>query len=159
PPSRRQSRMLFHADQVAFWSFPSFTDARRAITSGTPWRQSVADSKRLLFPERLLARLDASPHKAVALEIGCGVGRMLKEAAGLFQEAIGIAVAPQMAVHASEYLRDVPNARVAIVVDPVLPCASDSVDYVYSMNVFQHIPDRETIRAYLDESFRVLRPG
>jgi ubiquinone/menaquinone biosynthesis C-methylase UbiE/glycosyltransferase involved in cell wall biosynthesis len=94
------------------------------------------------------------------LEIGCGGGRMLKPLARRFAEAIGVDISPAMIEHAREMLAGLPNVRLIVNSGSDLKQVGDeSVDLAISFIVFQHIPDKDVIRSYLAETYRVLRPG
>jgi len=97
------------------------------------------------------------PGSGVALEIGCGLGRLCRALATRFDRVIGVDISPEMIARARELvpecefkvndgadLEDVPRA---------------SVDLVLTFTVFQHIPDQEVVRRYVAEIGRVLRPG
>jgi SAM-dependent methyltransferase len=95
-----------------------------------------------------------------ALEIGCGPGRLMKSLSGRFGEIHGVDVSDEMIRLARERLRDIPNARVYTNNGASLAqFAAESLDFVYSYAVFQHIPSREVILEYIRETRRVLKPG
>ena len=92
------------------------------------------------------------------LEIGCGAGRMLVHFAPVFEHVVGVDIAPEMIERARPRM---PENVGLVVVDgaDLEPVADASVDLVLSIQVFQHVPEREVIGAYLEETARVLRPG
>ncbi len=95
-----------------------------------------------------------------ALEIGCGPGRLMRLMARYFDEIWGVDVSDEMIRLAREKLCDVANARVERNNGTDLAGFTDhSFDFVYSYAVFQHIPSREVVMGYLEEAWRVLRPG
>ena len=95
-----------------------------------------------------------------ALEIGCGPGRLMRPMSRHFVEIHGVDVSDEMIALAREKLRDVPNAQVYATNGTSLsPFADESLDFVYSYAVFQHIPSHEVIFEYLREIRRVLRTG
>ena len=94
-----------------------------------------------------------------ALEIGCGLGRLMRPMSRHFLEIHGVDVSDEMIGLAQEKLRDVPNARLHICDGASLAAIPDaSIDFAYSYAVFQHIPAREIVLEYLRETARVLRP-
>jgi len=105
---------------------------------------------------------DIYPHlgkDSRVLEIGCGIGRMLRFLALLFPEVHGIDVSPEMIQRAQAYLAQFPNVTAAVGDGRSLaPYADDYFDLVFSYQVFQHIPEEAVIRSYVDEARRVLRP-
>ena len=95
-----------------------------------------------------------------ALEIGCGPGRLMKPMSRHFGEIHGVDVSDEMIAMARERLRDTPNARVEATDGASLArFADDSMDFVYSYAVFQHIPSKDVVREYMREIARVLKPG
>jgi SAM-dependent methyltransferase len=95
------------------------------------------------------------PHRT-ALEIGCGLGRMLVHLARRFERVYGVDIAPEMI----EGARELMPANVELVVnsgDDLAPLDDEQFDFVLSIQVFQHIPDGSVIARYLGEIARVLR--
>ena len=111
--------------------------------------------------KRELKRLGpGNPRARRALEIGCGPGRLLKPMSVFFGEIHGIDVSDEMVKLAAGNLAAIPHIHVRAAPDSTLSAfADDSFDFVYSYAVFQHIPSREVVFAYLDEGRRVLKPG
>ena len=96
---------------------------------------------------------------AEILEIGCGVGRLLVPLARRVAVAHGVDISPVMIEMSKSYTADVPNVRTVLTNGTFAHLADESVDFVFSFIVFQHIPDRSPIRRYVEEAARVLRPG
>jgi SAM-dependent methyltransferase len=96
----------------------------------------------------------------VAVEIGCGVGRMTARLADLARTVIATDVSAEMIAHARRNL--VHRTNVALLVVPgdgSLPLRTATVDVVFSYIVLQHVPTAQAQLRYLQESVRVLRPG
>lgn len=94
------------------------------------------------------------------LEIGCGVGRMLRPLAQRFALVQGVDVSAEMISRAQTRLADLGNVNVSLTDGTSLrPIKSNSVDIAISYLVFQHIPDASTVEANIADTFRVLRPG
>src|SRR5258706_13564434 len=111
--------------------------------------------------ERELERIPADQRSGVrGLEIGCGPGRVMRPLARHFAELHGIDVADEMIALARENLRGVPNAFPRTTDGATLAgYADESMDFVYSYAVFQHIPSRDVVFQYLRETHRVLKTG
>ncbi len=93
------------------------------------------------------------------LEIGCGPGRLMLPMSRQCGEIHGVDVSDEMVARARQNLANVPHAHVhAGTGDSLAMFADASFDFVYSFAVFQHIPSREVIFRYLEESIRVLKP-
>ncbi len=96
---------------------------------------------------------------AEILEIGCGVGRLLVPLAERVAVAHGVDISPVMIGKAKEYAAGAPNVQTALTDGSLAHLANESLDFVFSFIVFQHIPDRAPIRRYVEEAARVLKPG
>lgn len=98
---------------------------------------------------------------AVAVEIGCGIGRLTNPMQALHPAAtvIGIDINPRFidaAVWAAR--KDGLKVPTYVVDDGLGYCRDGEADAVYSMCVFQHI-DNDRKRDYIAQVGRVLRPG
>lgn len=90
------------------------------------------------------------------LEIGCGAGRMLMHLARHFERAQGVDISPEMI--AAARCADLPD-NVELTVSSgidLAPLSEETFGFVFSFQVFQHIPDRTVIASYLAEISRVL---
>jgi SAM-dependent methyltransferase len=143
---------------AAHWNRFGEQDPFRAILTGrdlTPeefFATGVADAARIL--EHLGGRPAARGH---ALDFGCGVGRLSCAMASHFKRVIGVDVAPSMLAHARA--RAHPGCEFVLNAAPDLAQFSGaSFDLVFSRITLQHCPPA-SIRAYLDEFARLVRPG
>jgi hypothetical protein len=77
-----------------------------------------------------------------------------------FPEVHGVDVSDEMIALARQKLKDFPSAHFHVGEGANLRMFADnSVDFVYSYAVFQHIPSRDVVWEYLREIHRVMRPG
>lgn len=106
----------------------------------------------------ILDGLDLDPRAAV-LEIGCGVGRLLRPLAARAARVIGVDIAPAMVAQGRTLLADLPQVSLQVTQGRFDGIADASLDLVYSFAVFQHIPAKSVIAGYIDEAARVLRGG
>jgi SAM-dependent methyltransferase len=104
-------------------------------------------------------------HLGVALEIGCGVGRLALPLSRHFQSVLGLDLAEGMVSQATSLAaeRGVTNARFLTIDDPERLCSgldtfSGNIDFVYSRLVFQHIDDFRVIDAYIAAISQLLAP-
>ncbi|MDH7516609.1 MAG: class I SAM-dependent methyltransferase [Bacteroidota bacterium] len=139
---------LYWSLYAAFWSMTR----RRASGGvlGTHWKNEGT------FLEILkhYARGDAD-----ALEIGCGGGRITREAAPLVRTLVATDVSRGMLALARRALRDRPNVVFARTDGFTLEKFTDaSFDLVFSHDVFVHFSSLQTY-PYLREIRRVLRQG
>ncbi len=94
------------------------------------------------------------------LEIGCGIGRLLKPMADRCREVVGVDISEKMVDYCADYLAETPNTRVHLNDGSSLPMVeNDSVDFVFSHLAFQHLTRYEIVESYLREIARVLKRG
>jgi SAM-dependent methyltransferase len=99
------------------------------------------------------------PGRALAVEIGSGLGRVCEALAGSFDAVVGVDISAEMVRQARELVSD-PAVDFRHGDGLTLPGVGDnSVDMVVTFTVFQHAPTRAVIRANLAEVARVLKPG
>lgn len=112
--------------------------------------------------ERHLQIVNAPAEASTILEIGCGIGRILRE---LYDQVpgrhcVGYDASEAMIREGKEYVGD-RNIE-------LLKCAgegedlayqSDYFDFAFSIVVFQHIPSTPTVHRYITEMARMLKPG
>ncbi len=95
----------------------------------------------------------------VVLEIGCGFGRVGKYLAPHCRRWIGADVSPNMLAFAAERLRDFQNVEfIELSGNNLSSVADNSIDLVYCTVVFMHLESWDRY-SYVEEAFRVLRPG
>ncbi len=97
---------------------------------------------------------------ATALEIGCGIGRILRPLAKRFRTVYGVDISPEMIRRAKKRLSDLRNVRLWVNNgEDLRPLGAGQVDLAISYIVFQHIPDPAVIQKYIEDACRVLKPG
>ena len=97
-------------------------------------------------------------HYDSVVEIGCGGGRITNQLAKCFDRIFAVDVSPGMMEFASNRLRR-DNIEWILVEDSGLPLDDESVSAVFSCQTFQHFASEDVIWSYLQEAFRVVRPG
>ncbi len=94
----------------------------------------------------------------IALEVGCGLGRITRPLAGRFQQVMGVDISPEMLKQARA-MAGATNIRYELVgADQRLPLPDGTADLVIAWTVFRHVP-KSVFGRYLDESHRVLKPN
>lgn len=131
-----------------------FWIATEHYQSESQFVQSGKDTAQALF-----ATLPQPPQADwKVLEIGCGIGRVLKALAPHFRQLYGIDVSSEMIAQSKRWLADYPNIQMFETSGADLRGFPDSFfDLVYSYVTFQHLP-RPVLGRYLGEIHRVLTP-
>lgn len=97
--------------------------------------------------------------KNLALDFGCGVGRLSQPLGDHFQEVRGVDISSSMIELARGFNRHGDRCRYLLNTENDLALFQDATfDFVYSSITLQHIRPRFT-QLYLAEFARVLRPG
>ena len=105
------------------------------------------------------AALDRPRAHAVALDFGCGVGRLSRALASRYAQVIGVDISPSMLAQARELHAQFPNVRFVENATARLDFLADaSVDLVYSVITLHHMPAPLQL-GYVGEFLRVLAPG
>jgi SAM-dependent methyltransferase len=113
--------------------------------------------------DTILSELDTicrglDPKEMTILEIGCGVGRMTRHLADIFGQVEAVDVSGEMIARARENLSGLANVGLHEVGGADLsPFPGAHFDFCFSFIVFQHIPLREAVVAYLREVHRTLK--
>jgi len=108
--------------------------------------------------ERILDGLPVDSDWQV-LEIGCGVGRLLRPLSRRVARAVGVDLSAEMIERAHEYCADRPNVELHRTDGSLEFLPDGRFDFVFSHIVFQHVPRKAYIQRYLHEAARVLKEG
>lgn len=126
----------------------------------TKTREEYRESGAAELTEVLEGIDQARLRDAAVLEVGCGPGRVLEHLAPLVATAYGVDFSIEMVNLARERMRDVGNLTVLKNDGHTLSMfPHGKFDFVYTVNVFQHIPYRAWIESYVREIYRVLKSG
>src|SRR4030095_16504466 len=116
------------------------------------------DYLRLVQP--FLQQLQVSPATHSVAELGCGAGRMTRSFANRFLAVVAVDVSPEMQSRAKAYLHSFTNIRWVLSDGKNLAAVeSESVDFVFSYLVLQHMPNKDLALSSIVEMMRILRPG
>jgi SAM-dependent methyltransferase len=109
------------------------------------------------------AMVDGAPvaptGRALAVEIGSGLGRLCVPLADRFDRVVGVDVSPEMVQRASQLISD---PRISFRMGDGLGLSSfgdETADLILSFRLFEHVPGASIVHDYLREAGRVLRPG
>ncbi|MCU1678076.1 MAG: class SAM-dependent methyltransferase, partial [Frankiales bacterium] len=115
------------------------------------WKQGERDLRQMLELLQISPAADDT-----VLDVGCGVGRLLKALTSQVAATIGIDVSEEMVGRARANLAGLPVTLHHGDGTTLAPVADASVDGVVSLVVFQHIPDPQVTLGYVREIGRVL---
>ena len=101
-------------------------------------------------------RLGLPKHRDWALDFG--VGRLTRALAPLFKNVVGIDISKSMLNRAAS-LNPQKNCQFVFNDSDSLPFPSGQFDLIYTALVLQHVPVQKSIRRYIAEFVRVLKPG
>lgn len=96
---------------------------------------------------------------STALEIGCGVGRLIRPLSSRVAQVTGVDIAPGMISRGQKLLSDRSNVTLRTTDGSLRMLTDNSHDFAFSFVVFQHIPTKQAIIRYLRETARILKPG
>ena len=109
----------------------------------------------------VLCHLERIGHRpdpgGMALDFGCGVGRLTQAMARRFARCIGVDISTEMIRNALR-LNQHMHCSYQPVTGTVLPFADETFSFIYSNIVLQHVPRKYAVR-YLHEFERVLKRG
>ncbi|MEP6994342.1 MAG: class I SAM-dependent methyltransferase [Acidobacteriota bacterium] len=108
--------------------------------------------------ERVIDGLPIAPDWHV-LEIGCGIGRLLRPLSERVAHAVGVDVSEEMIVRAREYCAGRPNVALHRTDGDLGFLPDGEFDFAFSHIVFQHLPRKAYVQRYLREAARLLKPG
>lgn len=144
-------------EALRYWNYyaaRSDQDAREVIFAGIRAEKQFDRAGRL-DAERLL--LPFVSRKSVILDVGCGLGRLLKWVAPYCKEAIGLDVSSEMLRKARRRLAGLQNVRfMRLPLSLTFPLESRSVDFAWFYHVSEHVEREDSFRI-LTEIRRCLR--
>lgn len=101
-----------------------------------------------------------NPEEKTVLEIGYGGGRILNAACSYFKYAIGIDIHnEQKTVESFLKSQCKYNFRLTKTSGRTIDVDSESIDFIYSFIVLQHLPSFEVFESYIEESYSCLKVG
>ncbi|MBI5281772.1 MAG: class I SAM-dependent methyltransferase [Candidatus Solibacter usitatus] len=142
---------------IQYWNTKaeaSDAETRDAILCGFRSEKSFDEAGKVDV-ERLLLPFIKPRH--TVLDIGCGIGRLLKWVAPRCERAIGMDISKGMLAKARRRLSSLPNVELAqLPPSLVFPLASASVDFAYFYHVSEHM-EREDAYKILGEIRRTMK--
>jgi len=152
--SWRENISAHSEDDTSFLSYFDTTEGVEEAFMQGQWDFAHHVLKPSLIP------LIGEPFEASALEIGFGGGRLLAASSHFFGHVYGVDIHDEFErVDGLLRQRGVENFTLLKGDGRTLPVDDQSIDFVYSFIVLQHLPSIDILQAYLAEVKRVLRPG
>ncbi len=147
--NQRAQKDAFYYVESAFWD----GDLDKFFSLGEERTQLILDP--------ILKEMDIDTQNSHILEIGCGVGRFSRALSQRFQQVTAVDVSDEMINQARELHPSTlyPNLTLQPTNGTSLDfIPSNSIDVVFSYEVFQHMPLPEIVLNNLKEIHRVLHP-
>lgn len=124
--------------------------------AGSP--EAFAQSGERDLEEQVVDGLDVRPDWRV-LEIGCGMGRLLRPLSPRVARVVGVDLSEEMLRRARDHCASLANVEVCRTDGDLGFLPDAAFDFVFSHIVFQHLPRKAYAERYFREAFRVLAPG
>ncbi|MBC2607418.1 class I SAM-dependent methyltransferase [Pelagicoccus albus] len=155
--SRLQKNFESLAAEDPLWTVLSDNSKKGGLWDPEEFYQSGEDE--IVSLEQRLAHFGISLSGAQALDFGCGVGRLTFPLSRRFDTAIGVDISKSMIAEAENNLGRGKSCKFFLNTNDSLSfLEANSLDFVYSDIVFQHIAPRYSKR-YFAEIARALKPG
>jgi ubiquinone/menaquinone biosynthesis C-methylase UbiE len=114
----------------------------------------------LRFVHPVLQKLRFEPAAKSMAELGCGAGRMTHSFASRFRTVCAVDISAEMQARAKCYLQSLSNIQWIVSDGGALSeLKNSSLDFVFSYLVLQHMPNKDAVRAAIQEMMRILSPG
>ncbi len=146
------------------WDRLAQLDAMWAVLADTAKFGGKWDAREFFATgEGILARLEAIERAGarirygVAVDFGCGLGRVSQWLAKRFTRVVGVDISPRMLELAESYNSEPAPITFVRGNEENIPLATASADFVYSFIALQHVP-RSLQERYLREFCRIARP-
>ena len=97
--------------------------------------------------------------REVALDFGCGIGRLSRALSKHFDRVCGVDISEEMIRKARELNQDRANCKFVLnTSDQLGQFSDDHFDLIYTNIVLQHVPTKRAILRYVAEFVRILKP-
>lgn len=115
----------------------------------------VQDVERVMS---VAAALGLPARRELALDFGCGVGRLTRALAAYFEQCYGVDISESMILRARELNAAIPRCTFWVNAAEHLRMFPDNhFDMIYTKWVLQHLPSKDAIKTYVSEFVRTLK--
>ena len=105
-------------------------------------------------------QLDFPSSRGLALDFGCGLGRLTRALSAYFDQCVGVDISAPMVERARQLNESSASCEFVLnTTGDLSQFTDDRFDMIYTARVLQHIPTRVVIKGYLAEFVRTLKPG
>jgi ubiquinone/menaquinone biosynthesis C-methylase UbiE len=133
------------------------TDKGEAITEAEFRDAGKKDVEVHVFGDEIVMKHLYPTVDKIAIEIGCGIGRLSEFLAPHFNKLYAVDISEEMINGAKERLPNILNTEFLSTDGESFPLSSNTIDFAFSFIVFQHMPNKEVIKKNIKEISRVLR--
>ena len=155
---RNENRMREYWDERARLNAVWFVDT--SLRYDDPDMEQFFATGRVVVAEAFEDLPAELPSRSLAVDIGCGLGRLCVALGEHFDRVIGIDISSEMVERARTLTADSSGIEFIVGDGATLqPIADGTVDLVLTFTVFQHIPKVSVIEGYIREVGRILKPG
>ncbi|PJE59440.1 MAG: hypothetical protein COU84_00845 [Candidatus Portnoybacteria bacterium CG10_big_fil_rev_8_21_14_0_10_43_39] len=122
------------------------------------YRQSgKRDFERYISSDRELGNFFKNSREKICLELGCGNGRMTEFLAGVFKLVWAIDISSEMIKLAKKRLSRFNNIEYLINSGEEIDLDDNSIDFIFSYAVLQHLPNKKMVKNILKEFYRIIK--
>lgn len=133
--------------------FNGGTTIREIINSG------YKDFFSSIIKNTIYEKTKQNSKELIALDLGCGGGRVMNAACKYFKEIIGLDIHDNLSETENFLKQENNNFQIKKIINNQFPLVDNSIDIVYSFIVLQHILKFDCFLAYIKEVERVLKSG
>jgi SAM-dependent methyltransferase len=135
------------------------TDFGEKITEEEFRQSGEKDYKDLIENDQLVKENLGNLKDKIVLEIGCGTGRITEFISKNCKKVIAVDISEEMINEGQERLKNLTNIDFVAGNGLNYPIEDNSVDFVFSYIVFQHMPNKKVVEENLKNAKRVLKEG
>jgi ubiquinone/menaquinone biosynthesis C-methylase UbiE len=117
---------------------------------------ALGEERAKVLIDPVLEKLKITGTGKTAVDIGCGVGRFTRALGRRFDKVIGVDVSEDMIAQAKADNKFMENLSFLEGDGISFPIMDNTADFVWSYEVFQHMPSHGVIRSNLRETARIL---
>ena len=131
---------MLRDEMLKFWNEKDPQKARWLIVNANTWDAEIEPHVKLLLASDskindYICKLQVSAGHPKAIEIGCGIGRLMKPMTEFFDFVNGLDISETMIEQGKEYLEGTRTASHLVQEDNKFPFPNNHSDFIYSLMV------------------------